>query len=96
VETIETEGTWLGVDEDIGDLLDVKSVELGAGDVLLLFTDGLTESTKDGVILDNHGLRDAFQNHGTGPASEILEGVLSALDGRTVNDDVSAVVIKRL
>lgn len=96
VEAIETEGTWLGVDEDIGDLLDVKSVELGAGDVLLLFTDGLTESTKDGIILDNHGLRDTFQRHGTRPAPEILEGVLSALDGRTVNDDVSAVVIKRL
>jgi sigma-B regulation protein RsbU (phosphoserine phosphatase) len=96
VDEIETRGTWLGIDENIGDLLDVQTVDLAPGDVLFLFTDGLTESTKDGVILDNEGLRSAFQQHGTGGASAILDGVLATLDGRTIADDVSAVVIKRL
>lgn len=96
VEEIETEGTWLGIAEDIGDLLHVRSFELGSGDALLLFTDGLTESMKDGAILDNAGLCGAFRQRGTGNASDILTGVLGVLDGRTVDDDVSAVVIKRL
>lgn len=96
VEEIATEGTWLGMADDIGDLLNVRTFDLRTGDALLLFTDGLTESTKDGAILDTHGLRDVFQKHGTGGASQILDGVLASLDGRVVNDDVSAVVIKQL
>jgi serine phosphatase RsbU (regulator of sigma subunit) len=96
VEAIETRGTWLGIDENIGDLLDVQSFDLARGDAVLLFTDGLTESTKDDCILDNGGLTSAFQQNGKGAASEILEGVLAVLEGRTVADDVSAIVIKQL
>jgi len=96
VEQIETQGTWLGVDDEIADLLNVRSFDLRTGDALLLFTDGLTESTRDGAILDTQGLRDVFQRHGARGASEILDGVLASLDGRTTNDDVSAVVIKQL
>jgi serine phosphatase RsbU (regulator of sigma subunit) len=95
VEEIHTDGTWLGVDEEIGDLMTVRDFDLASGDSLLLYTDGLTEAAKDGAILDNHGLKDVFERHGTCTAKEILDGVLGALDGRVVNDDVSAVVVKR-
>ena len=96
VEAIETVGTWLGVDENIGDLLRMKSFDVESGDSILLYTDGLTESTKDGAILDNQGLKQIFAEHGTSGATEILGSVLAALDGRVVNDDVSAIVMKRL
>jgi len=96
VEEIPTEGPWLGLDDEIGDLMTVRELDLESGDSLLLYTDGLTEAAKDGAILDNEGLKDVFARHGTRPAHEILDGVLSALDGRVVNDDVSAVVVKRI
>jgi serine phosphatase RsbU (regulator of sigma subunit) len=96
VEAIPTDGTWLGLDEDIGDLMTVRDFELESGDSLLLYTDGLTESVKDGEILDGQGLKDVFERHGARPAREILDGVLAALDGRVVNDDVSALVVKRM
>jgi serine phosphatase RsbU (regulator of sigma subunit) len=95
VEEIETIGTWLGVDENIGDLMQVRDCDLGPGDALLLYTDGLTEATKDGSILDNSGLVSLFERHGSRCAGEILNGVLGALDDRVVEDDVSAIVIKR-
>jgi serine phosphatase RsbU (regulator of sigma subunit) len=96
VEAIPTDGTWLGLDDEIGDLMTVRDLDLASGDSLLLYTDGLTEAAKDGQILDGHGLKDVFERHGARPAREILDGVLAALDGRVVNDDVSAVVVKRM
>lgn len=96
IDQIETDGTWLGIDEEIGDLMSVRDVDLDSGDVLFLYTDGLTESTKDGRILDSRGLVAAFERHATGTAGDILSGVLGVLEGRVVGDDVSAIVIKRV
>jgi phosphoserine phosphatase RsbU/P len=57
VETFETSGVWLGIKEDIGELLTTRRFELGARDVLLLYTDGIIEAARDGVMFDTAGVR---------------------------------------
>jgi serine phosphatase RsbU (regulator of sigma subunit) len=95
VETLEPSGCFLGLQEDISGMLDVRSFELGPGDTVLLYTDGITEARKGDALLDNDGLRNVFEGLGQRPVQEILDGILSHLSGYRVEDDVAAIVVKQ-
>jgi serine phosphatase RsbU (regulator of sigma subunit) len=43
-ETVETHGAWLGTKPDIGSVTSDAELRLGAGDLLVVFTDGLIEA----------------------------------------------------
>ncbi|NUP09833.1 MAG: AAA family ATPase [Polyangiaceae bacterium] len=60
VERVETTGVWLGLVKDIGPLLDDRSIELCAGDTVLLFTDGITEARHDGALVATSALEEMF------------------------------------
>jgi sigma-B regulation protein RsbU (phosphoserine phosphatase) len=47
-ETIPTPGPWMGAKLDITASLRTSRVVLGDGDILLLYTDGLTEAMNEG------------------------------------------------
>jgi sigma-B regulation protein RsbU (phosphoserine phosphatase) len=47
-ELIETPGTWIGFAEDISEMTMNGELELGVGDVLVVFTDGVTEAMNAG------------------------------------------------
>ena len=97
VEQLLSQGTWLGmISSDIRALNPVRSVELEPGDVLVLYTDGITEARRQGEMLDVEGLKQAVQAHGSEGAEAILGGILDTLSGYEVNDDVAAVIIKQL
>lgn len=95
VETLEPTGCYLGLRDDIAELLDVRDFTLGSGDALLLYTDGITEARSNGRMLDNQGLRQIFGELATLPAKEILNGILAQLAGYKVTDDVAAIVLKQ-
>jgi serine phosphatase RsbU (regulator of sigma subunit) len=95
VETIEPTGPYLGIRDDIDGLLDVRDFSLASGDALLLYTDGVTEARDADGMLDNHGLRQIFQDLATLPAQRILDGILARLSSYRVTDDVSAIVLKQ-
>jgi len=95
IETIEPSGCFLGIEEDIGNLLDVRSFDLEPGDALLLYTDGITEARRDGVLLDNDGLKAVFGDLAARPAQQILDGILAHLARNEVTDDVAAIVVKQ-
>ncbi len=44
-EVIPSTGTWLGIADNIGKYLTDRSVKIQENDVILLFTDGITEAT---------------------------------------------------
>src|SRR4029077_2497263 len=44
VERVETRGMWIGRVEDIAPLLSDDTLQLTSGDIVLLFTDGITEA----------------------------------------------------
>ena len=43
MQRIATHGVWLGLVDDISDLLENDTIELQEGDTILLYTDGITE-----------------------------------------------------
>jgi serine phosphatase RsbU (regulator of sigma subunit) len=95
IETIEPSGCFLGVRDEIDDLLDVRSFGLEPGDALLLYTDGITEARLDGELFDNQGLKAVFGDLAAQPAQQILDGILAHLARYDVTDDVAAIVVKQ-
>ena len=77
----------------------VLSRELYSGDVVLLYTDGVTEATNsnDEMFLEKR-LRQVLRSVAAGSASEVLSSVFGAVedfvDTNSERDDASAVVIK--
>jgi serine phosphatase RsbU (regulator of sigma subunit) len=95
VENIESRGAWLGLFDPIDEHLSVGSFALEQGDVLLLYTDGITEAVRDGRLLDNAGLKNILSELGTESANGIVEGILQRISSYTVSDDMAAVVVKQ-
>ncbi|MBN2535477.1 MAG: substrate-binding domain-containing protein [Spirochaetales bacterium] len=99
-EVIETEGMWLNVKPDIRE--DTKNAEffLGIGDVLILFTDGLTEVFNwKRELLDIYGFKDIVTAHG-GKDVEVMQeaifrDVINWCNGE-YSDDMSLVVVQRI
>ncbi|MCE9499164.1 MAG: PP2C family protein-serine/threonine phosphatase [Leptospira sp.] len=44
VEEIETKGSWLGITDDLSSVLEDHRIPMKTGDIVLLYTDGLTEA----------------------------------------------------
>jgi PAS domain S-box-containing protein len=95
VETVPCRGTLLGVLREVvhSDVL----VRLDPGDVLLCFTDGVTEGRRGGVMFGEDGLAEALASCGGLDADAIAEQMTQvALDyqgGRT-QDDLALLVLR--
>ncbi|MCC7209479.1 MAG: SpoIIE family protein phosphatase, partial [Anaerolineae bacterium] len=92
-------GIALGVLEDV--TLERKSVTLDPGDVLVAYTDGVTDALRaDEVEFGLSGLQDTALSAYFQSASAIVERVVSAVDTFTGEqpqfDDLTLVVLKRL
>ena len=77
------------------------AVQIGAGDLIVLYTDGVTDSTDEsGAHLDQHGLLALAGRVPLGSASETGQGLIELLDAfRGVvspNDDETVVVLERI
>jgi sigma-B regulation protein RsbU (phosphoserine phosphatase) len=76
-------------------------VELDHGDVLIAYTDGLTEACNaDGACFEDAGLRASLESRLKCSAREIADGIFADLldftDGMPQSDDMALVVVKRL
>lgn len=96
VEPLTAGGTVLGLFEDSA--YNYSRVELRPGDLLLLYTDGLSESRRDGEELGSEGLIDLMRRCAHLPAQQIAdrlarEAVRLAPRGQ-LEDDVTLVVAK--
>jgi serine phosphatase RsbU (regulator of sigma subunit) len=96
VETIETSGLWLGIKSDIQDTLRTRQFTLTAGDLLVLFTDGVTEGARAGKLFDIQGVCDVVADARTKTAQEVLDDLFTKLQGYEVKDDATAIVIRQL
>ncbi len=61
VEALETDGVYIGFTDDIKGMLEDDILRLNTGDVLLLYTDGITESRLKGGIIKKCSDRIALQ-----------------------------------
>jgi len=94
-------GLPVGMDEDITAFLGNTEIEIASGDVVVLFTDGVTEAERTDtkqygverlcdIVLENHSkcsqeIKDA-----------IIDDVMAHIGTNKVYDDITVLVIKRL
>jgi phosphoserine phosphatase RsbU/P len=98
-ELVPTLGTWLGVVDDIGDYLVDTSVAIEEGDVVLLFTDGVTEAANTaGVMFGEEHLCEALSKHAHLDPAAIVAGILADVRRHMArqNDDITLVALKRV
>jgi serine phosphatase RsbU (regulator of sigma subunit) len=92
-------GFPLGLEEDISSFIGEATVPLGSGDVMVAYTDGITEAVNHaGVAFGLERLSEAVRTSHRQPAGAIREAVLNSLrnytEGRNLLDDVTLLVIK--
>ncbi len=101
IEPLKTKGVCLGVDKDMGfsSCLEEKSIPVGSGDVLLLYSDGITEAMNTSHhLFDQARLEAALKESAHFPANKIVERINLRLDefvqSEELHDDVTMVAIK--
>ncbi len=98
IENVIIPGTWLGIKDDIKENLPEITVKINTGDIVLLYTDGLTEATNTaGEMFDQAGLEQALNKYADLPVrklrDKIVEEVMSYQEKQS--DDMTLVVIKK-
>jgi sigma-B regulation protein RsbU (phosphoserine phosphatase) len=82
-----------------GFIMHTEEVQLEPGDILLLYTDGVTEAAnQEGILLNSDGLADVIRPNTDLSAEQLIQKVLRALkdftNGSPLADDVTLVVSK--
>jgi predicted ATPase/serine phosphatase RsbU (regulator of sigma subunit) len=96
VEAIESRGAWLGIIDDIDELLTDDTLELAPGDTMLLFTDGLTERKRGGKMVGQEGLAARFGELVTRGLSvaELATSLLERSDDAPPEDDMTLIAVR--
>lgn len=100
IERVPTTGVWVGLLDEIGPFLEDESFTLEAGDVLLLYTDGLTEARVGGTMLGLEGLEAALERalaEGPEPprSRQLVERILRQLPTQSFEDDITLIAVQR-
>ena len=101
IEPLKTRGVCLGIERDTGfsSCLEEKSIAVKSGDVLLLYSDGITEAMNaHHHLFDQSRLESALKESAHYPAEKIIERINLRLDefiqSEEPHDDVTLVAIK--
>ncbi|HEX6277843.1 MAG TPA: PP2C family protein-serine/threonine phosphatase, partial [Polyangiaceae bacterium] len=79
-EFLETPGTWIGATRDIEEATKDTACELRMGDVLVLYTDGVTEArNRNGELFGPERLAATLTRLAHEPVEAIRDGLLAAL-----------------
>lgn len=95
VEEIGTPGSLLGVFPEVR--LWEQTVQLGPGDAIVFFTDGVTEARHGDRLFGTDGMRRVLQGTGGLGASDVVDAVTAAVrahGGAELRDDVAVVVVQ--
>lgn len=96
-EELDAEGLILGVKYEV--IFEEKCLFLEKGDLVLLYTDGITEAqNQDGEFFGVAQLADLFVAHRYSPPQDIIDTVVKSLrnfcQSNSFTDDISVVVLK--
>jgi serine phosphatase RsbU (regulator of sigma subunit) len=101
ISPLKTRGVCLGIDPGLGfsSGLEEKSISVKSGDVLLLYSDGITEAMNaDHHLFDQFRLESALRESAHFPADKIVERINLRLDefvqSEEPHDDVTMIAIK--
>jgi DNA-binding LacI/PurR family transcriptional regulator/serine phosphatase RsbU (regulator of sigma subunit) len=96
-ELVETEGTWLGLVADIRAATSDHELMVEPGDLLVLFTDGMTEARNArGDLFGVDALRRIVEARADDPVERIHDALVEAVRGWSpvLPDDVTCVVAR--
>jgi serine phosphatase RsbU (regulator of sigma subunit) len=92
---LELEGLPLGLRELVERPPEVRTRRLESRDLLVLYTAGVVEASKD-YLAGQHALLDAIRRRREETVGEILKGALSdLLEGAGHSDDAAMLVLRR-
>ncbi len=106
VKQIETNGIWLGIIDDIEGMNHNRDIAMKPGDIMLIYTDGITEAWNKNTIRDqrdpikemfgNARLMNTLASLGDYSTNTIKDGILKKLDSYKCDDDITMVILKRI
>jgi phosphoserine phosphatase RsbU/P len=99
VDEIELAGVWLGILPEIpAEGSSPTPIELQKGDVLLLYTDGITERFRGDEMYGMGRLRGSFASAAPGGAARVVERLMADLEAFSAvqEDDVTLLAVHRL
>ena len=101
IERVETRdlGFPIGLEEDIADFVDTLKIPFGAGDLVLLYTDGITEAeSPSGELFGIDRLCECLVRLRESRLDAIVIGVVDAvmrhMETQKMHDDITLVVLK--
>lgn len=96
VERIPTRGIWLGLVDDVDGMLDDDTFEMTDGDMILLYTDGVTEVASESDLLGTDGLASILA--GVARENALPDAVVKSVTERvcvgTPDDDVTVLAAR--
>jgi len=97
IELIETPGTWVGAVRSIAEATVETSFVLAPDDVMVLYTDGVTEARREGKQLGLDGLQEIVRAHADATTMDLKDAVVRAVHAWTseLQDDISVVVVRQ-
>lgn len=99
VEIISTEGTWIGITDDVNGCMKDAEIPVNKGDIILLYTDGATEAkNSDAELFGDERLIQSFKAHSGLPVNEIVQNILADISEyqQGQDDDITLLVIKKI
>jgi len=97
-EIIPSTGTWLGIADNIGSYLKDSSIKLDDGDIVLLFTDGITEANNNsGDMFGQERLKQALHLYADLPVGKLLDNIMRDVKAYSHEqmDDMTLLAIKK-
>jgi sigma-B regulation protein RsbU (phosphoserine phosphatase) len=88
----------MGISDDIEGHLEDETIRINEGDVVLLFTDGITEAAnKNGEMYGQLRLEQALNNYADLPVGKLLDKVMGDVKAFQEEqlDDMTLLVIKK-
>jgi len=102
IEIISTEslGFPLGLIDDVAEFFNLHEVQINEGDVIILFTDGVTEAANQQKELYGIDRLCRVANEAKNKSAKeichiIVQDVMNFIDGNVIYDDITLIVVKR-
>jgi phosphoserine phosphatase RsbU/P len=98
-ERIATAGAWIGVCDDIQEYTTNNVVPIDQNDVILLFTDGITEAAdRNGEMFGDDRLEQVLKQYGDLPVDQIVRKIIDSVRDfqDAMNDDMTLVIARRV
>ncbi len=98
VATVCTRGTWLGITDRVEAVMGVETVTVADNDVILLFSDGVTEAANGaGEMYGQERLGRALERYADLPVDKALEEILGEIQAFQADqaDDITLILLKK-